>query len=165
VIGLPFVSASRITSSAFYAVQDAKKPVLAANLSVLANVLMGVALLFPLQHRGLALSVSVGSITNFLLLMYFYRKKIGPLGLKKMAFNLGKISFAGGVMGSALFWIQRHWDWTFAPFWPRAGYLAALLSAGMLIYLGLVLVLKVEGLRSLFEIFTRRLKIRGPGKA
>lgn len=151
-LGLPFISATRIIASAFYAVQEAKKPVVAANISVLVNVLAGAALLVPFQYRGLALSVSLGSITNFVLLIYFYRRKIGALGLKAMAFNLLKILTAGGVMAIGLLAVQHYWDFTFAPFWLRLVYLGTLLLAGTSVYFMLVWSFRVEGLKPLIRL-------------
>lgn len=155
-IGLPFVSASRITASAFYAVQEARKPVLAANLSVLITILAGAALLFPLQHRGLALAVSIGSILNFSLLMIFYRKKVGPLGYKKMAGNVAKILVAGLIMGAVLLFVGQYWNLSFAPFWPRFGYVLAMIGIGFGVYLLLLLAFRVQGVRSLFRALLRK---------
>src|SRR5262245_43305887 len=83
-VGLPFVSGTRVTASAFYAVQDSKTPVKAANWAVFVNVLAGLILLKPLGHRGLALGVGIGSFFNFVFHITHFRKKVGLLGLKKL---------------------------------------------------------------------------------
>jgi len=105
-LGLPFVSGTRITSSAFYALQDSKTPVKAANLAVFANILMGLILLKPLGHRGLALGVAFGSFSNFLMQMYDFRKKMGPLGLKKLQGSVLKMIGASLGMGVCLYFSQ-----------------------------------------------------------
>ncbi len=158
-LGLPFIAASRIVASAFYAVQDARRPVLAANLSVAVNILAGAVLLFPLQHRGLALAVSLGAVVNFLLLAWFYRQKVGPLGLRSLMISILKISFASFVMGALLMGIQRYWDWSFAPTWLRAGYVLTLIIVGLLTYLGVILPLKVEGADSLFAKLGKKIRL------
>lgn len=160
VLGLPFVSASRIIASAFYAVQDARKPVIAANVTVLINILMGVLLLTPMQHRGLALAVSLGSITNFVLLMIFYRRKVGLLGLKKLLLSVFKIVLAATVMGLGLLVVQHYWDLSFSRFVYRLSYLLALMGSGVLLYGILVLGLKVEGSEALLAGIRKRLARR-----
>jgi len=155
-IGLPFVSATRITASAFYAIQEAKKPVRAANLSVLVTVVSGAVLMFPLQYRGLALAVSLGSLTNFLLIMFFYRQKIGSLGLRALLKNVGKILFASLVMGLGLVFLMQFWNLTYAPFAQRLGFVSGMIGVGFLIYLALIWALKVEGLELLLGGVRRR---------
>ncbi len=159
-VGLPFVSATRITSSAFYAVQDARKPVRAANLAVLVNIAAGFALLWPLQHRGLALGVGIGSIANFLMLLYDYRKSVGPLGLRSLAGSILKMTGAAGLMAIALFVAMRYWNWTFAPMLPRSLYLIAMIALGSGVYFLAVTLLKVEGSEVLLGAIRRRLRRR-----
>lgn len=155
-IGLPFVSATRITASAFYAVQEAKKPVIAANLSVLVTVVSGALLLFPMKHRGLALAVSLGSITNFIFIMSFYRKKMGSLGGLELFKNVIKIFLAAGVMAGVLWLILQYWNLSFAPFLPRLGFVLAMIGAGAVIYGLLVRLFRVEGTQTLLRLIKRK---------
>lgn len=159
-LGLPFVSASRITSSAFYAVQEAKKPVLAANIAVAVNIAAGAALLFPMAHRGLALGVAIGSASNFVLLITFYRRKVGRLGLRAILKDTLKIVGASLAMGGSLYLVLGIWNETYAPFWTRLGFLGALIALGLAIYLILAIALKVEGLRPLYLGLRRRFRLK-----
>lgn len=155
-LGLPFVSATRITASAFYAVQEARKPVKAANLSVLVNIVTGALLMFPLEFRGLALAVSLGAITNFLLLMKYYRAKVGPLGLKALMKSVLKISLASLVMGILLWVIKNYWDLSYGSMSARLGYVLALIALGTGVYLVLIHLLKVEGWDVLLRSLRRK---------
>ena len=157
-LGLPFVSASRIIASAFYAQQDAKKPVLAANATVLVNIIAGILLLTPMQHRGLALAVSLGSITNFLILMILYHRQAGALGLNSIMISAFKILLASGFMGAALLGMLSYRYLSFAPFTQRGLYLGALIAGGALLYALLVVALKVEGAGPLLARLKKRLK-------
>lgn len=156
VLGLPFVSASRIIASAFYAQQEAKKPVIAANVTVVVNIVAGFLLLGPMQHRGLALAVSLGSVTNFLVLMYLFRKQTGALGLTKLAVSVLKILLAAGIMGGALAAVLHYWDLSFARTLPRMLFLMALISGGALLYALLVLALRIEGADVFLAAMRRR---------
>lgn len=143
-IGLPFVSATRITASAFYAMQEAKKPVRAANLAVLVNLIVAGALLFPLQHRGLALSVSMGSLANFIFLMIAYRRKIGKIGWGEMRSDLWKIILSSLIMSGALLAVLYNIDYTYAEFSLRLMFVLGLVAFGAILYGGLVLLLRVK---------------------
>lgn len=155
-VGLPFVSATRITTSAFYAVQNSKKPVIAANIAVVVNILAGLALIGPLQHRGLALGVSLGSVSNFLIHIWDYRKEVGGLGLRKMLGSIVKMAAAAVVMAAALWLIQHYWNWTFVPFVKRSFYLASLIAAGSTVYAMAVLILQPEGAKELLARLRKR---------
>ncbi|HKX13421.1 MAG TPA: murein biosynthesis integral membrane protein MurJ [bacterium] len=155
-LGLPFVSATRITTSAFFAVQNSKRPVIAANIAVLVNIAAGLALIGPLQHRGLALGVSLGSIANFLMQIWDYRKEVGALALRKMLGSIVKMAAAAGLMAAALILLHRYWDWTFAPFMERVLYLLSLIGIGSAVYGLTILVLKPEGAKELLARFRRR---------
>lgn len=156
-MGIPFISAARITSSAFYAIQEAKKPVRAANLSVLVNILTGAVLLFPMGYRGLALAVSLGAVANFLLLIFYYRREVGVIGLRNLLWDTLKISLASGVMAAGLLLVHYYWDLSFAPFWSRLGYVFAMIGLGVFLYLGAVVGLKVKGFQPLWRHLKRRL--------
>ncbi|MFO1462362.1 MAG: murein biosynthesis integral membrane protein MurJ [bacterium] len=155
-LGLPFVSATRISASAFYAVQEAAKPVRAANWAVLVNIVSALILLGPLQHRGLALGVSLGSLANFLIHMRDYRREVGSLGLRALIWEIAKMGIAAGLMAGALGLVGRYWDWTFAPLPKRGGYVLGMISLGGAVYALAVWALKVEGSEALLRALRRK---------
>ncbi len=67
-LGLPFFGASRILVSAFYALQDTKTPVRVATICLVVNVILNVALMFPLKIGGIALASTIAGVVNCLLL-------------------------------------------------------------------------------------------------
>ena len=84
-LGLWAFSAVRIVAATFFAMQDTRTPVKIAGLSILANILLGVALMQPLDHSGLALATSLASILNLGLLVLALRNKLGALGWRSIA--------------------------------------------------------------------------------
>jgi len=74
-IGLWAFSAVRIVVSTFYALQDTRTPVRAAVVSVCANIMLGVILMGPMGHGGLALSTSLASMLNLGLLVRALRRQ------------------------------------------------------------------------------------------
>jgi len=67
-LGLVFFGLVRLMASAYHARLDTKFPVRCANLAVLSNVVVSVALMFPLGVIGLALATSFASALNAWLL-------------------------------------------------------------------------------------------------
>ncbi len=158
-LGLPFVSGTRITSSGFYALQDAKSPVKAANVAIFANILMGALLLKPLGHLGLALGVAFGSFCNFNQQIYQFRKKVGALGLKQLLGLIIRVSFASLAMGAVLYgatpWVRFYLgEQTFA----RLAALVILIILGVLAYFLFSKILKIEETDHLLKILKRKLK-------
>lgn len=155
-LGLPFVSAARITSSAFYAVQEARHPVRAATLSVLLTIGLAAILVWPMKHRGLALAISLGSMLNFLLHLRDYRRLMGPIGLSSLVPSFFKMAWGAALMALGLLVLGHYWDWTFAPIGKRCLYLVSMMSLGMGIYAFTVLSLKTEGTEVLRDFFQKR---------
>jgi putative peptidoglycan lipid II flippase len=156
-LGLPFVSGTRITASAFYAVQDSRTPVRAANLAVIANIVVGAMLLKPLGHKGLALGVATGSFFNFYLHIRDFRKKLGLLGLRASAGGLIKILVASLGMGIFLFfaisWVQSFFGNSTL---DRMGALLILILGGVLVYSFLAYIFGVKELRIIIEQIKRK---------
>ena len=56
---------------------------------------------------GLALGTTVSLTINFFVLLYLLRRKIGPMGLGKMAGSLFKVAGASAAMGIVIWLIDR----------------------------------------------------------
>jgi len=157
-LGLPFVSGARISSSAFYALQDARRPVRAANLAVLVNILVGASLIKFLGHRGLALGVASGSFFNFILQITDLRKKMGRLGLKKMLGGILKILLASAGMGAALYfatpWVRDFFGHSAV---QRLLALMVLILWGVLVYGVLAFLLRIAELNSFLKLVNRKI--------
>jgi putative peptidoglycan lipid II flippase len=98
-LGLWAFSAVRIVAAAFFALQDARTPVRIAIISITANIFLGLILMKPLAHGGLALATSLASILNLSLLMHALRARLGSLGWENIARSAAKAFFSSLVMG------------------------------------------------------------------
>lgn len=79
--GLLFIALNRILAPAFYACRDTRRPALAGIVSFAINMLL--AWLFSLRFKGngIALALSLASLANTLLLVWFFlNKKLLGLG-------------------------------------------------------------------------------------
>jgi len=98
-IGLWAFSAVRIVAATFFALQDARTPVRIAIVSIIANIFLGLILMKPLAHGGLALATSLASMLNLALLMHALRARMGSLGWKNIVQSAGKAFLSSLVMG------------------------------------------------------------------
>lgn len=101
-IGLWAFSGVRIVVSTFYALQDTRTPVRMAVISIIANIVLGIILMGPLAHGGLALATSLASMLNFGLLIRALKIKLGPLGLRSIAESACKSVLCAAIMGAVV---------------------------------------------------------------
>jgi putative peptidoglycan lipid II flippase len=94
--------------STFYALQDTKTPVRMGVISVCANIILGIILMGPLEHGGIALATSLASMLNLGLLVRALKTKLGMLGLKAIMTSVYKTTICSVCMGAAV--------WTAAQF-------------------------------------------------
>jgi putative peptidoglycan lipid II flippase len=93
----------RILVSTFYSLQDTVTPVKMASISIAANIILGILLMGPLNHGGLALATSLASVLNFGLLAMRLRKRLGELNGKKIIESIAKSVVCAGIMGGLLY--------------------------------------------------------------
>ncbi len=98
-----------LLARSFYAFHDTKTPVLIASVSVVAN-LTGALILTRVMSdpvTGLALSFSIASILQMLLLLGFLRKRVGYMDDTKIIKSVLKISLASLAMGGVI-WVAKY---------------------------------------------------------
>jgi putative peptidoglycan lipid II flippase len=90
-IGLAGYAAVKVLSPAFYALGDARTPMLISLFSIAVNYVMNSILVTRFGHVGLAASTSTVALVNFILLMLFMRRKLGSLEGRQLADSLLRI--------------------------------------------------------------------------
>jgi putative peptidoglycan lipid II flippase len=100
-IGLAGYSAIKILAPAFYALGDARTPMVISLLMIAVNFFMNWALVGVLEERGLALSTSTVALVNFALLYSIMSRRVGGIEGRATAAAVGKIILASAVMGAA----------------------------------------------------------------
>jgi putative peptidoglycan lipid II flippase len=100
-------SAIKILAPAFYALKDARTPMLISLLSIAINFAMNWSLVGLLQERGLALSTSVVALLNFALLYFIMQKRIQGIEGSKTAGAIAKILLASAVMAAACWAVSQ----------------------------------------------------------
>ena len=165
-VGLAAFSAVRVLVPVFYSLGLTRLPVTISFVTIGANVVLNLALMHPLQHRGLALATSIASVLNFVLLFQALRRRIGPLGGRLIARSTSRILLAA-VMASGAAYLAAHGTAAFlgaASVLERVLIVGLGLAAGSLVYLGGCIALGVEEAAPAFVAMARVLgRGRGPG--
>lgn len=97
-VGLAGYAAVKVLSPAFYALKDARTPMLVSVGSIAVNYYMNSLLVQRYGHVGLALSTSVVALVNFILLLFFLRRKLGRVEGRYLIRTFVKICLASFVM-------------------------------------------------------------------
>ena len=98
-MGLGAFSAVKIVAATFFALKDTRTPMIMALVSLGANIGLGIILMRPLAHGGLALATSLASILNLGLLVHALRSKLGSLGWRSIMRSAYRTLLSAGFMG------------------------------------------------------------------
>jgi putative peptidoglycan lipid II flippase len=157
--GLWAIAGVRIMAPAFFALQDMKSPVKAAVLALVCNILLGLVLMYPLGHAGLALANSLSAVLNFLLLTVFLARKIGAIGWISLWESLGKVLPASLVMGATVYGLSLLGRWGTTTSAARNGMILGIsVLVGMGVFLGISLLLKTEEALFLWSLIRKRIR-------
>lgn len=171
-LGLWPVSMLRLIIPAFYAMEDARTPVLAAGAAFVANcgfslLLMGpvagaggsrfaeaiaavsqVTALADLRHAGLALATSLSAFVNLLFLGRALRRRLGAWGGPEVRWSFFRSAAASLAMLPPVHYVAALTDWTQpGALLARAGVLAAAIASGVATFVAVMLVLGGDEVR------------------
>ncbi len=113
-IGLAGYAALKVLNPAFYALGDARTPMIVSLASIAINFATASTMIrfAGLGHAGLALSTSVVALFGFVVLFEILRRRIGGVYGRELATGIGKVLAASLVM-AAVTWISSrsmaHW--------------------------------------------------------
>jgi putative peptidoglycan lipid II flippase len=97
-LGLAGYAAVKVLSPAFYALKDARTPMLVSLGSIVVNYFMNSLLVHRYGHVGLALSTSTVALVNFALLMVLMRRRLGRIEGRYLVRTFLKICSASFLM-------------------------------------------------------------------
>jgi putative peptidoglycan lipid II flippase len=112
--GLLGYSAVKIATPTFYALREARTPVIVSMLAIGTNVVLSLLLVRALGYLGLALGTALAAIVNASVLLALLRRRLGGLDEGRIAVALVKITLASLVMGAAAWGVERAM-WSVAP--------------------------------------------------
>ena len=147
-VGLPFVSGVKVVAPAFFSLKDTRTPVAIGIVVMAVNTALSLLLMGSLRVGGLALALSLSQVLNFVLLLVWLERKVGPTDRGRWVAAAAKSAAAAAAMGATLRLAWPALGVDGAPFAVRAAALLGAILAGIAIYLGLLRLISPADLRS-----------------
>lgn len=167
-LGIVFQGVLLIITRAFYALQDTATPVKVGLFTVFLNLGLNLALVNYLGHGGVALAFSIVSVVNVIMLMLILRKRLGGIEGKNIIKSFLKSLLAAVAMGIAAAWsasLLQNWV-DISSKMGQAIQVGVAILVGAAVYGAIVMALKMEEVKVVFDIMQRRRKRRqSPEKA
>ncbi|MFZ7128675.1 MAG: murein biosynthesis integral membrane protein MurJ [Desulfobacterales bacterium] len=154
-LGIWAVAAIRIISPALFALKDARTPAFAAAVSLGTQVSLGLLLMRVMGHSGIALSTSVASIINLLLLLIVMRRRLGRTRVAASAAVYGHMLGCALLMGGAVRLLSGKLAQLGGGSVTTSGLLICL-TAGVVVYGGISVVTGSREMRELLSMIYRR---------
>jgi putative peptidoglycan lipid II flippase len=167
-IGLAGYAALKVLNPAFYALGDARTPMLVSLGSILVNFFTAEFMIrfAGLGHAGLALSTSAVALFGFFLLFDILRRRIGGVYGHELASGIVKVLLASlvmaGVIALSSHYIER---WLGVSQLGRLGDLAVSIPLGFLVFYGICRALGVHEVDMAIRAFTGPVRRRLQRKA
>lgn len=141
-LGLLAYAISKVLTGAFYALKDTWTPVRLAAESVAVNVVLSLALMWPLQISGLALAAAASNSLNAYRLVRRMEHRLGAPLLQPLSGPLLRMLVASVVMGLGC-WVLWQLSGTSTPTWLG---LSAVVGAGPVLYVLACRLVRVQEL-------------------
>lgn len=142
---IPLVAAVRNLVPAFYALKDARRPVVIATVALVVNAVAALILMHPFRHVGLASAMTISSAANMFLLFFSFRKKVGIMGGRRLISSFIRMSLASFVMGVAVA-MAVHYDIN----------LFTIIPGAIIIYIATLRVLSAPDYHALMGVLQRK---------
>jgi putative peptidoglycan lipid II flippase len=170
-IGLTGYAAIKILSPAFYALNDAKTPMMIALASIIVNFLGGYYLRelfshygvtpetpYGYGHVGVALATSIVALVNFFALAIIMRRRIKRLNGRAIVTSFAKITAASAVLSAVCYFVYHFMLGRFGNdgFWLRFAEAFVPIGIGGVSFLIVAKLLRVHELEQLYGTLKRK---------
>jgi putative peptidoglycan lipid II flippase len=156
-LGIWCIVGSRVITASFYSMQDTKTPVKIAVIALVTNFIFSIILMHPLKHSGLALSNSIASGLNFILLFFFLKKKLKQIETKKVFIAFSKTLLASFIMGIIGWLLLRSDIWKLqGNIFDKVFYLSGTIALCTCIYFFLSYIMKSEEVSYILTLIRKR---------
>lgn len=143
-LALPGFVLVKILAPAFFAHEDTKSPLRYASGAVAANLIVSLATFRWFGHVGLAWATAISAWTHVLLLYVGLKRRDLYTASVRLLPMLWKTVLASTLLGAALVLIAGDINWLEIPAFERMSAIAALSVAGVVGYLGVLVILGVR---------------------
>jgi putative peptidoglycan lipid II flippase len=164
-IGLTGYAAIKILSPAFYALDNAKTPMIIAIASIFVNAVASFLfrdLLTPYGygHVGVALATSSVALVNFFALALMMRRRIGRINGREIISAFLRIAFASAIMSAVCYFTYYflHRQFGGKAFLTNAVECFVPIILGAVVFVLMAKILKIGEIDKLYNAFARKLR-------
>lgn len=156
---------SQVFTRGFYALYDSKTPVTASIITIAINSILSIIFVYVLKMPvwSLALSTTIASFMNAIILIYILNKKIGGFDRRELIIEPFKIFICTLISGLMIFIPMKLLDQLVFDTTRVFGLLilSSITSAiGLFSYLFLCWVFEIDEIQSIFRLFERVKRMR-----
>jgi putative peptidoglycan lipid II flippase len=156
-IGLFAYASVRSLVPTFYSLKDAATPVKIGISCEALNLVLNLILMRSMGYRGLALATSCSACVNMGLLLFFLRRRLGSVDLKRLADTFIRVLIAALTMGGAAWFAARSVGGIHVPHqvFSLTQVLIGLVF-GLAVFTGVARLLRIEELSVFIHTFIRK---------
>ncbi|MDD2751901.1 MAG: murein biosynthesis integral membrane protein MurJ [Candidatus Omnitrophica bacterium] len=155
-IGLCAYAATRIIQACFFALKDTVTPTKIAALTLIMNVILNAALMFPMKLSGIALATSISATVSCLVLFSILKKRISFYYAPEVYSAFLKTLVASLGMGAVCYFLAQKFSGFAEHSLLKFAYLAGLICAGILSYALFCIIFRVKEIHQLWSWILKR---------
>ena len=160
-VGLVAISGIRVTGQVFFAIKDTRTPVACGAIGLFANLAMAPLLAGVIGFAGLALSVSLSAWGQLAVQLVFLRRRVGPIGMRRILVGLIRDLSAAATMGVVIHLLSQHLgSWNRGTTMANAAVLIGVVAFGAIVYGGLQAAFRSPEMSLLWRALRRRVGSR-----
>lgn len=159
-LGLPAFAAIKLLAPVYFSAQDTMTPAVigawSLGLNIALNTLFLLLFVRVLSNGSPALASSLAAYFNFAALFVVFRRRFGRSGGRGLLAALAKMCICAAVMSALCILVLRvsHFD-SFPHFFWQALWLAGVIAAAIIVYLGLARLVRCEEFFELKSLLQR----------
>jgi len=144
--GILGYSIVKIASPSFYALREARTPVIVSVVTIAVNLGLNLWLNSIYSFRGLALGTAIAANVNAALLLYLLSKRLGGGDFARILRTFVKTAVAAAVMGVAAYYAQAwlHTVFSHPTLWHRLARVAGAIGVGLAVLAASAHLLRLE---------------------
>ena len=155
-IGLLFTSLNTLMTQGFFSMRVMKAPVVFSMVGVIIDIVLNLVLVRPMAHNGLALATSIAAISNTILFFLVFKYKYPSIRLirsgRKVFYIIISAIISVSVSLPFFKWVNVLLDNNYI---EKAFVFMFTVILASTIYLGLLLLFKIEEIKLIKQIFKK----------
>ena len=158
-VGMIGLAGRTVITKIYYSIGDTKTPMINSTFAVLLNIALSLILIHPLKNGGLALATSISYILSMIILLVKLKDKVGDYGVRNVFVTIAKTFVSSGIMAAVVVFLFNITSVVVSD--KTLGDLIGLIissSVGLLVYLSLVYILKINEIKMIFDFAVKKLK-------